>query len=125
MSGTRKRRSKGKPVGGETLNHLAELERELAALGADELPRFAGELERLRAMVWARLAGLAANGQGQHGGDEAGTLLNAREAARRLSLSTDYLYRHAKTLPFTVRVGRQLRFSAQGIERYIRLRQGR
>jgi predicted DNA-binding transcriptional regulator AlpA len=52
-------------------------------------------------------------------------LLDVEEAAHRLSLSTDWLYRKAKDLPFTVRLGRGLRFSARGIERYIQQRQGR
>ena len=52
-------------------------------------------------------------------------LLDVREAAQRLGTSTDYLYRHGRTLPFTVRVGSRLRFSSRGIDRYIRVRQGR
>jgi excisionase family DNA binding protein len=57
---------------------------------------------------------------------EADALLEVGEAARRLGTSKDWLYRHAHQLPFTVRMGpRQLRFSAKGLERYIRQRQGR
>jgi predicted DNA-binding transcriptional regulator AlpA len=52
-------------------------------------------------------------------------LLDVKEAAQRLGTSTDYLYRHGRTLPFTVRVGSRLRFSSRGIDRYIRVRQGR
>ncbi len=51
-------------------------------------------------------------------------LLTVAEAKARLSKSEDSLYRHARHLPFTVRVGRQLRFSSQGIARDIRERQG-
>ncbi len=112
-------------MSGEVVTRLAELERELATLGADELPRLLGELERLRAATWARLAGLSANGQSRTGHDQPDELLDVEEAARRLSLSCDHLYRHAKELPFTVRIGRRLRFSAKGLERYIRQRQGR
>lgn len=50
------------------------------------------------------------------------TLLDVTEAARRLATSPDWLYRHAAGLPFTVRNGRQLRFSSEGIARYIRER---
>jgi predicted DNA-binding transcriptional regulator AlpA len=50
---------------------------------------------------------------------EADQLLDVSVAAAKLGVSTSYLYRHAGTLPFTVRVGRGLRFSAQGIDRYI------
>ena len=56
---------------------------------------------------------------------EADVLLNVEAAAKRLATTEDWLYRHARQLPFTVRQGRSLRFSAAGIERYIRARQGR
>jgi hypothetical protein len=52
-------------------------------------------------------------------------LLDVRAAATRLARSTDWLYRHANTLPFTVRDGRLLRFSERGIETYIRALAGR
>jgi predicted DNA-binding transcriptional regulator AlpA len=52
-------------------------------------------------------------------------LLDVHEAAQRLGTSTDYLYRHSSKLPFTIRVGSRLRFSARGIDRFIRTRQGR
>jgi len=51
-------------------------------------------------------------------------LLSVEEAAARLAVTVDWLYRHAKTLPFTVRNGRRLGFSERGIERYIRQQQG-
>lgn len=60
------------------------------------------------------------NGQG------ADCLLGAKEAAARLAVTADYLYRNADKLPFTVRLGPgQLRFSSNGITRYIQTRQGR
>lgn len=111
-------------MSGEVVTRLAELERELATLGADELPRLLGELERLRAAMWARLVGLSANGQSRTGHDQSDELLGVKEAARRLGSSPDYLYR-SKDLPFRVRIGRRVRFSAKGIECYIRQRQGR
>jgi predicted DNA-binding transcriptional regulator AlpA len=52
------------------------------------------------------------------------TLLDVTEAAKRLATTRDWLYRHAKQMPFTVRNGRQLRFNAAGIARYIREREG-
>ena len=57
---------------------------------------------------------------GAHDGDR---LLTVAEAAVRLACSKDWLYRHR--LPFAVRNGRQLRFSADGLHRYIRQRAGR
>ncbi len=51
--------------------------------------------------------------------------LSAPEAARRLGVSMDWLYKHASGLPFTIRIGRRLLFSSRGLERWNRLRQGR
>lgn len=49
---------------------------------------------------------------------EADRLLTAQEAAKVLGVSADYLYRHARALPFAVRpTPGTLRFSAQGIAR--------
>ena len=52
-------------------------------------------------------------------------LLPVAEAADRLACTTDWLYRHHHRLPFAVRTGRQVRFSADGLDRYIRQRAGR
>jgi predicted DNA-binding transcriptional regulator AlpA len=51
-------------------------------------------------------------------------LLGVEEAGARLGVIADWLYRHHKDLPFTVRCGRLLRFSQLGIEQYIRKRRG-
>lgn len=52
-------------------------------------------------------------------------LLDVDEAAARLGVSSDWLYRRAARLPFTVRLGRTLRFSVRGLDRFIRTRQSR
>jgi predicted DNA-binding transcriptional regulator AlpA len=50
-------------------------------------------------------------------------LLNADEAAKILNLSTDWLYRNAKRLPFTRKLGpKMLRFSHQGIMKWLATR---
>ncbi len=50
----------------------------------------------------------------------ADALVDAPEAARRLKMSIGWLYKNASRLPFTRRVGpRSLRFSADGIRRYL------
>jgi predicted DNA-binding transcriptional regulator AlpA len=50
-------------------------------------------------------------------------LLDAEEAARLLSVSEDWLYRHAKKLPFTRKLGpKMLRFSYSGIQKYLATR---
>ncbi|SRR5579875_25764 len=51
-------------------------------------------------------------------------LLGIEEAAAKLGVTPDWLYRHHKDLPFTVRHSRLLRFSELGIEQYIRKHRG-
>ena len=80
---------------------------------AEALPRLLGDLEEIRCTAMARLASPAPV-QSQ---DE---LLDVAEAARRLGVSRDYLYRHSREFPFTRRVGRKLLFSVLEIEKYIR-----
>jgi hypothetical protein len=47
-------------------------------------------------------------------------MLNIEEAASKLGVKKDYLYRH-KELPFRVNVSPgQLRFSLKGIEKFLR-----
>jgi excisionase family DNA binding protein len=81
-------------------------------LPAEELPDFIGELESIKATAWARLAAPTTTPQEQ--------LLGVPEAARRLGVSEDYLYRHQKEYPFTRHQGRKLLFSALGIDKHIR-----
>lgn len=50
-------------------------------------------------------------------------LLEAEEAAKLLSVSEDWLYRHAKRLPFARKLGsKMLRFSSLGIQKYLATR---
>ncbi len=93
-----------------------EIESLLAAakeLEPAELPRLLGDLEEIRCTALARLTAPAPI-------SERDELLGPGEAARRLGVSTDYLYRHHAQFPFTRRVGRKLLFSTSGIEKYIR-----
>ncbi len=49
-------------------------------------------------------------------------LLSAADAARRTGMSKRWLYVHADTLPFARRIGRAVRFSPAGIERWLSTR---
>jgi hypothetical protein len=84
-------------------------------LPAEELPEFIGELESIKATAWARLTVPVAH-------QEHDELLGVAEAARRLGVSEDYLYRHHEEYAFARKQGRKLLFSALGIDRYIRQR---
>jgi hypothetical protein len=52
-------------------------------------------------------------------------LLTVAQTAERLACTKDWLYRHHHRLPFAVHNGRQLRFSAHGLDRHIRRHAGR
>jgi hypothetical protein len=49
-------------------------------------------------------------------------LLTVRQLADRLHMSTDYVYRNARRFPFFCAnsSGRSLRFSANGLDRYLK-----
>jgi excisionase family DNA binding protein len=51
--------------------------------------------------------------------DGSPALLTAREVAHRLGCSTRYVYTQAGSWPFTVRLGRAVRFDAAGLQRWI------
>ena len=98
-----------------------ELQLALAAvktMPTADLPRFLGDLREIEATALSRLTAPAPL---QAQADE---LLDVDEAARRLGVSSAYLYRNHADFPFTRRIGRSLRFSANGIDAYISQRNG-
>jgi excisionase family DNA binding protein len=80
---------------------------------------FLGELEEIRCTATVRL-GAPMRGQSS----QAERLLNVEQAAQRLGVSKDYLYRHRNGFPFTRRMGRKLLFSSSGIDLHIRQQDG-
>ena len=88
-------------------------------LPTDELPSLLGQIEEVRYTALSRLTAP------QHTTfSEPEQLLDITEAASRLKVSEDYLYRHSKDFPFTRREGRKLLFSSSGIDRYIKQQDG-
>jgi predicted DNA-binding transcriptional regulator AlpA len=86
----------------------------------EDLPRFLGELESIRAVAWSRLT--TPSTVSPQAPDE---LLDIEAAAERLGVSKDYLYRHNGQPPFSRRIGRKLLFSSVGIDAFIRQKRGR
>jgi predicted DNA-binding transcriptional regulator AlpA len=70
---------------------------------------------------------LEAGGDGAHAPTSGGEdqLLDVAAVAQRLGVSPDSVYRRAARWPFTIRIGRALRFSARGLDVYLRQRAGR
>jgi excisionase family DNA binding protein len=97
------------------LAELAAHPERVNELAPDVARTLLAQLATLQAPLLAR----ALAGGGAAAADE---LLTIDVAARRLGLSEDWLYRHARKLPFTVPIGRQLRFSARRLEAYIAAR---
>lgn len=109
-----------------TLGQLAADPGRIKDLSPEVARELLAQIVGLQTVLLARALQPHAGVNGQPEAPMEDRLLDVREAARKLGLSADYLYRHAKALPFTVRIPpRQLRFSLRGIERYIRQRQGR
>ena len=91
----------------------------MANATADELPELLGELERLKACAWTRLAVTP-----QATVETTDRLLSAEEAAALLGIEVAALYR--KHWPFRVKVSEgRTRYSLQGVQRFIRSREGR
>ena len=104
---------------------LADLLGDLASISAlpmDAIAELRGQIAMLDSLLLSQLL----IGKLAEPGMDGDRLLTAAQAAQKLSATEDWLYRHANTLPFAVRVGKKhLRFSDAGIERYIRQRTGR
>jgi excisionase family DNA binding protein len=88
--------------------------RAVREVSPEDLPALLGELEQVRYTAIARLSGPASPlpRENDH-------LMAVEEAADRLGISTDYLYRHADEYPFTRRIGSRLLFSSAGIDKFI------
>jgi predicted DNA-binding transcriptional regulator AlpA len=93
----------------------------VAATPAPELPQLIGALEAARAAAWVRLTAPTTN-QTSEAADQEARNLDVAEAAKRLGMSRDWLYRHASELPFAVRIGRRVVFDSRELERWNRRR---
>jgi excisionase family DNA binding protein len=88
-----------------------------------ELPALAGELAHGYAAVLTRIASAAAAAVPNTMTAATTSLLTVEEAADRMATTTAWLYRHAKRLPFSRKLGhRTLRFDAQGLDRWVKSR---
>jgi predicted DNA-binding transcriptional regulator AlpA len=93
-------------------------------LPLEAIPRIIGQVEQLRAVLWARLnspATVQAVSESEASMD--GDLLRVDQAAQILGVSVRWLYRHYKQLPFARRLSRKtLRFSEAGLRQWLALR---
>jgi predicted DNA-binding transcriptional regulator AlpA len=97
---------------------LSSLEAMIHHADQAECAALIGGLERVKALAYGKMLHREPEPSRQED-----RLLTVAEASDKLGMTKDYLYRHAETFPFTVRMGaKQLRFSLNGIERYIKHR---
>ena len=89
----------------------------------EELHAILGQLEQMKSSVSLRLY-TAVNHSRKNDNKKDDELIGVKDASHRLKVSENYLYQNSKNLPFTVRLGRRLLFSKQGIDRFIRQNQG-
>jgi excisionase family DNA binding protein len=92
---------------------LAEALTQARILDVEELPRFLGDLEVVRATAMGRL--MCPDSQAPP--DES---VGVDEAARRLGVSVDYVYRHWKTFKFARQEGRKILFSSNAIDEHLK-----
>jgi excisionase family DNA binding protein len=104
------------------LDSLIDLLQNADAVPAEKIPAMLAQLAAIQGSLAARLL---ANGNVNNQPAAPAKLLTVEEAADRIGVSKDFLYRNQKTLPFVVHVGRALRFSESGIEKWIRNRSGK
>ena len=91
-----------------------------AALGAADPPELLALAGELQGRAWARLSSAPSK---VASGPE--TNISVAEAARRLGMSRDFIYKNATSLPFVARIGARVVCSASHVERYRTARLGR
>ena len=101
---------------------LEALDEAIASAPPEQVPVLLAALSSRLNAATAKLLSLST--EPKHSSEAPDENLSVDEAARRLGVSRDYLYHHAPKLPFTVRIGRRLLFSARGLEQWNRYRQG-
>ncbi len=89
------------------MNWRSELEAVIGAVPRDQVPDAIGELEAAKARLYARLMTPSSHGNPNGGkAAEPDRLIDVKDAAVILKVEVSWLYRHAKALPFTRRLGR-------------------
>jgi hypothetical protein len=95
-----------------TLGDLVDHPERLADVDVASLPQILVTLTTATAAVAARLQNIPQDKVEDR-------LLDVTEAAAKLGRSVDWLYRHARTLPFTRRLHGMVKFSARGLQTYL------
>jgi len=109
----------------ERARDLSALVRDPASISRvsrDSVPELLATLESVRARLWLRLSEPSRPERQGRPSPVPDRLLEAEEAARVMGVKKRWLYEHADELPFTVRVGRLVRFSEQRLYKWMATR---
>jgi hypothetical protein len=114
-----------RPAALPALDELVHHPERAAGLPLEAARALLAQCAQVHGALLARLVEAAPDGAGgpQAAGED--RLLEVKDAAQRLGVGPDWVYRRVNTLPFIVRLGRTVRVSAAGLERYLRHRHGR
>lgn len=97
----------------------ADLAALVAGAAPEELPLLIGQLEAAKAAAFARLVETSRKPAAQPDKN-----LTVGEAAQRIGLSTQWIYRNHARLPFCRKIGRRVVCSARGIAEWNGRQQG-
>ena len=105
------------------LQDLLDNPGQASEIPVDSIPGMLAQLGGLQVILSARL--IDSEGHASGNGNPEDRLLGVTEAAEKMGVTKNWFYRRTGKLPFMIRLGRQVRYSEKGIERFIRQRTGR
>ncbi len=102
---------------------MRELEKIAINVPTSDIPVLIGELERLKAMAWARMV-LSQNrdGQASLSSGHRGRWLTPAQAAKIFAVSERWFYRHKKRLPHSQPSRKVLLFPEESLRRWFEKR---
>jgi excisionase family DNA binding protein len=99
-----------------------ELRRLVGEARPEDLPSFAGRTAEVQAIIGLRLRSVEVGSA--RSTTEPAVNISVEEAARRLGVSSSFIYKGKGTLPFLVKVGRRLVVSVSAMDRWQKARMG-
>jgi predicted DNA-binding transcriptional regulator AlpA len=101
---------------------IAELEQHIQSLPREDCPGLLGELERLKAMAWAKTMTQVSPPAKPH--DAQDRYLDVSEVVRRFRVKESWLYRHKRQMPHSQPSRKVLLFPEQAITKWFASRKG-
>ena len=105
-------------------NVIDSLEQVIAQADPSACPELLGELERLKALLWAKLARPEASSQVPILSPENGRYLTVEEVVIRFGVTDRWLYRHKKQMPYSQPSRKVLLFPEGAITKWFVSRNG-